>query len=81
MKVVNEDGAFVTTTMAIKQLHYMPITPRLKRLFPSEEIEKQMRWHKQEKCDSEDYDIMAHPWITKLETSQFSKLTKLVGNR
>jgi hypothetical protein len=30
MKVVNEDGVFVTTTVAIKQLHYMPITPRLK---------------------------------------------------
>jgi hypothetical protein len=35
MKVVNEDGGYVTTNMAVKQLRYMPIIPRLKR------------WHKE----------------------------------
>jgi hypothetical protein len=46
--------------VAVKQLHYMPITPRL-RLYLSEETMKQMRWHKEEKRDSEDLDIMSHP--------------------
>jgi hypothetical protein len=40
IKVVNEDGASVTTKVAVKQLCYMPITPRLKRLYLSEEIVK-----------------------------------------
>jgi hypothetical protein len=61
VKVVNEDGASVTTTVVVKQLCYMPITPRLKRLYLSEETVKQMRWHKKEKHDSEDPDIMSHP--------------------
>jgi hypothetical protein len=38
VKVVNGDGASVTTKVAVKQLHYMPITLRLKRLYLSEEI-------------------------------------------
>jgi hypothetical protein len=61
VKVVNEDGASVTTTVVVKQLRYMPITPRLKRLYLSKETVKQMRWHKKEKHDSEDPDIMSHP--------------------
>jgi uncharacterized cysteine cluster protein YcgN (CxxCxxCC family) len=40
VKVVNEDGASVTTKVAVKQLHFMPITPRLKRLYLSEETAK-----------------------------------------
>jgi hypothetical protein len=40
MKVVNEDGASITTKVAVKQLHYMAITSRLKRLYLSEEIAK-----------------------------------------
>jgi hypothetical protein len=32
MKVINEDGAFVTTKVTVKQLRYIPITPRLKQL-------------------------------------------------
>jgi hypothetical protein len=40
VKVVNEDGASVTTKVVMKQLHYMPITPRLKWLYLSKEIEK-----------------------------------------
>jgi hypothetical protein len=42
VKVVNKDGASVTTKVVVKQLHYMPITPRL-RLYLSEETMKQMR--------------------------------------
>jgi hypothetical protein len=61
VKVVNEDGAFVTTKVVVKQLHYMPITPRLKWLYLYEETTKQMRWHKEGKHDSEDPDIMSHP--------------------
>jgi hypothetical protein len=40
MKVVNEDGAYITTKVAVKQLHYMPITLRLKRLNLSDETVK-----------------------------------------
>jgi hypothetical protein len=61
VKVINEDGVSITTKVAIKQLHYIPITPRLKRLFLSKETTKQMRWHKEGKRDSEDSDIMSHP--------------------
>jgi hypothetical protein len=61
MKVINEDGVSVTTKVAVKQLCYIPITPRLKWLFLFEEIVKQMRWHKEGKRDSEDSDIMLHP--------------------
>jgi hypothetical protein len=60
VKVINEDRVSVTTKMTVKQLRYIPITPRLKRLFLSEEITKQMRWHKEGKCDSENSDIMPH---------------------
>jgi hypothetical protein len=61
VKVVNEDGASITTKVVMKQLHYMHVTPRLKLLYLSEEIVKQMRWHKERKRDSEDPDIMSHP--------------------
>jgi hypothetical protein len=61
VKVRNEDGVSVTTKVAIKQLHYIPITPRLKRLFLSKKTVKQMRWHKEGKRESEDPDIMSHP--------------------
>jgi hypothetical protein len=43
VKVVNEDGASVTTKLAMKQLRYMPVTPKLKRLYLSEETAKQIR--------------------------------------
>jgi hypothetical protein len=60
VKVINEDGASVTTKVAVKQLYYMYVTPRLKRLYLSEETMKQMRWHKKGKYDSEDPDILSH---------------------
>jgi hypothetical protein len=65
VKVVNEDGASITTKVTVKQLHYMPITLRLKRLYLSKEAAKQMRWHQKGKRDSEDPDIMSHPADTK----------------
>jgi hypothetical protein len=40
VKVVNEDGASITTKVAVKQLCYMPITLRLKRLYLSKETAK-----------------------------------------
>jgi hypothetical protein len=64
VKVVKKDGASVTTKVVMKQLRYMPVTPRLKRLYLSEERAKPMvrlGWHKEEKRDSEDPDIMSHP--------------------
>jgi hypothetical protein len=61
VKVINEDGASVTTKMVVKRLCYIPITPRLKQLFLCEEITQQMRWHKEGIHDSEDIDIMSHP--------------------
>jgi hypothetical protein len=61
VKVINKDGASVTTKVAVKQVRYIPITPRLKRLFLCEEMAQQMRWHKEGIRDSEDADIMSHP--------------------
>jgi hypothetical protein len=45
----------------VKQLCYIPITPRLKWLFLSEDTTKQMRCHKEGKPDSEHVSIMLHP--------------------
>jgi hypothetical protein len=61
VKVINEDGTSVTIKVAIKQLCYMTITLRLKRLFLCEEMAQLMRWHKEGIRDSEDPDIMLHP--------------------
>jgi hypothetical protein len=60
VKVINEDGASVTTKVVIKQLSYIPIMPRLKRLFLCEETVQLMRWHKEGIRDSEDANIMSH---------------------
>jgi hypothetical protein len=37
MKVINKDRVSITIKVAVKQSHYIPITPRLKRLFLCEE--------------------------------------------
>jgi hypothetical protein len=60
VKVINKDRTFVTTKVAVKQLRYIPIMPRLKQLFLSEKTTKQMRWHKEETRGSEDVNIMSH---------------------
>jgi hypothetical protein len=61
MKVINEDRASVTIKVAVKQLCYIPIMPRLKRLFLCKETVQQLRWHKEGIHDSEYPDIMSHP--------------------
>jgi hypothetical protein len=47
VKVINEDITSITTEVAVKELHYIPITSRLKQLFLCEETVQQMRWHKE----------------------------------
>jgi hypothetical protein len=61
VKVINEDGASVAIKLAVKQLHYIPIMPRLKQLFLYEETMQLMRWHKEGIRDREDPNIMSHP--------------------
>jgi hypothetical protein len=61
VKVINEDRASVTIKVAVKQFRYIPIMPRLKRLFLCKEMMQQMRWHKEGIRDSEYADIMSHP--------------------
>jgi hypothetical protein len=39
VKVVNEDGASITTKVVVKQFCYMPITLRLKQLYLSKNSE------------------------------------------
>jgi hypothetical protein len=60
MKVINEDGASVTTKVAVQQLRYIPIMPRLKWLFLTKEMAQLMRWHKEGIRDTKDVDIMSH---------------------
>jgi hypothetical protein len=59
VEVVNGDGEMVTTEVAHKQVRYMPITPRLKRMFVSERAAIHMRWHKD--GERENKDVMVHP--------------------
>jgi hypothetical protein len=61
VEVLKEDGATFATKVAVKQLQYMPITPRLKRLFLTPKTAKLMLWHKEGDSDSQDPDIMMHP--------------------
>jgi hypothetical protein len=42
-----------------KQLHYFPITPRLKRLFISKRTVRHMRWHKEGIHETD--RVMGHP--------------------
>jgi hypothetical protein len=37
----------VMTKISHKQLHYMPLTPRMKQLFLSKKTARHMRWHKE----------------------------------
>jgi hypothetical protein len=60
-EVLKEDGATFATKVAVIQLRYMPITPRLKRLFLTPETAKLMLWHKEGDRESQDPDIMMHP--------------------
>ena len=59
VEVKNDDGEMVTSTIAQKQLRYMPLAPRLKRLFLSRNTARHMRWHKEH--EREDTHVMTHP--------------------
>jgi hypothetical protein len=41
-----------------KQLRYMPLTPRMKRLFLSKKTARHMRWHKEGVCENN--QVMVH---------------------
>jgi hypothetical protein len=60
VKVIKKDGTSITTKVTVKQRCYIPITPRLNRLFVCKETTQQMRWHKEGIRDSEDANIMLH---------------------
>jgi hypothetical protein len=47
MEVVNGEGNKVMTDVAHKQLRYLPLTPRAKRLFLFKKTAIHMRWHKE----------------------------------
>jgi hypothetical protein len=47
------------TEVAQKQLHYFPITPRLKQLFISKKTVRHMRWHKEGIREND--GVMGHP--------------------
>jgi hypothetical protein len=59
VEVENDDGLTVTKKIARKQLRYMPLIPRLKRLFISKNTARHMRWHKERV--RENPNVMAHP--------------------
>ncbi|WVZ85079.1 hypothetical protein U9M48_032037 [Paspalum notatum var. saurae] len=61
IQVKNEAGENVDTTVPAKQLRYIPIIPRLKRLFLSMKIAKSIRWHKERRRGSQNEDVMVHP--------------------
>jgi hypothetical protein len=58
-EVVNEDGEKVMTKITHKQLCYMPLTPRMKRLFISKKTTRHMRWHKEGVREND--QVMVHP--------------------
>jgi hypothetical protein len=59
VEVKNDDGEMVTSTIAQKQLRYMPRTPRVKHLLLSRNTVRHMRWHKEH--EREDTHVMTHP--------------------
>jgi hypothetical protein len=59
VEVENDDGLTVTTMVACKQLRYMLLIHRLKRLFISKNAARHMRWHKE--GVPKNPDAMAHP--------------------
>lgn len=59
IEVVNEEGEKVTTKRAHKQLRWMRLTPRLKRLFLASRIASRMRWRKNRKPPKD--GVMQHP--------------------
>jgi hypothetical protein len=58
-KVVNKDGSVQITSVPVKVLRYLPLKPRLQRLYLSQKTAKHMRWHKEEICNNT--GCMSHP--------------------
>jgi hypothetical protein len=56
---VNDEGEKVMTDVAHKQLHYLPLTPRVKQMFLSKKTAMHMRWHKEGVRDND--DLIVHP--------------------
>jgi hypothetical protein len=59
VEVVNDEGDKVMRDVAHKQLRYLPLTPRVKRLFLSKKPDMHMRWHKEGVYEND--EIMVHP--------------------
>jgi hypothetical protein len=57
--VVNKDGSMQITSVPVKVLRYLPLKPRLQRLYLSQKTAKHMRWHKEEICNNT--GCMSHP--------------------
>jgi hypothetical protein len=55
-----KDGENVMTKVDHKQLHYMPLTPRMKWLFISKKTARHMRWHKEGVREND--QVMVHPF-------------------
>jgi hypothetical protein len=47
IEVINEEGEKVMTEVVHKQLRYMPLTLRMKRLFLSKKTARHMTWYKE----------------------------------
>jgi hypothetical protein len=58
IEVINTDGEEVMMEIAYKQLCYMALTPRLKRLFILKKTAMHMRWHKE--GERENNNMMVH---------------------
>jgi hypothetical protein len=59
VEVINEDSEMVTTKTAHRQLRYMPLTLRMKRLFISKKTTRHMRWHMEGVREND--QVMVHP--------------------
>jgi hypothetical protein len=59
LEVTNKDGEKVTMKVAHKQLRYMPLTLRMKRLFLSKKTARHMRWHMEGVREND--QVMVHP--------------------
>jgi hypothetical protein len=62
-EVINANGEEMMIEIAYKQLHYMTLTPRLKRLFILKKTAMHMRWRKED--EHENNNVMVHPFDGK----------------
>jgi hypothetical protein len=59
VEVVNAEGDKVMTDVEHKKLRYLPLTPRVKRLFLSKKPAMHMRWHKEGVREND--ELIVHP--------------------